>query len=37
LVVSTKFDVPRKVDTGASTLQVIANGIASTSVSVTVK
>lgn len=37
LVVSTKFDVPRKIDTGASTLQVIANGIASTSVSVTVK
>lgn len=36
-VVSTHFDVPAAMETGAGTLQVVANGIASTPVSVTVK
>jgi len=35
--VSTNFDVPSKVETGASSLVVIANGIPSAPVSVTVK
>ena len=35
--VSTNFDVPPKMETGASTLQVIANGIASKTTNVTVK
>lgn len=34
--VSTNFDVPKTMETGASTLEVVANGIPSTSVSVTV-
>jgi hypothetical protein len=34
--VSTSFDVPASIPSGAATLQVIANGIASQSVSVTV-
>jgi hypothetical protein len=37
LIVSTHFDVPAKIDSGASRLQVVANGIASPAVSVTVK
>jgi hypothetical protein len=35
--VSTHFDVPPRVETGASSLVVVANGIASTSVAVTVQ
>jgi hypothetical protein len=35
--VSTTFDVPGGAETGASTLAVVANGIASTAVSVTVQ
>jgi len=35
--VSTNFDVPSKAETGASTLVVIANGIPSAPVSITVK
>ena len=35
-VVSTKFDVPAGTETGASSLVVVANGIASTPVSITV-
>ncbi len=35
-IVSTLFDVPAAAETGASTLAVVANGIASTSVSTTV-
>lgn len=35
--VSTNFDVPAKMDTGASTLVVVANGIASKAVTVTIK
>ncbi|HEY6327070.1 MAG TPA: hypothetical protein VIW73_11225 [Candidatus Cybelea sp.] len=35
--VSTNFDVPKNADTGASTLVVVANGIASKPVNVTVK
>jgi hypothetical protein len=35
-VVSTSFDVPMGIESGASTLQVVANGIPSTGVSVTV-
>ena len=35
--VSTNFDVPAKMDTGASTLVVVANGIASKTVTVTIK
>ena len=37
LAVSTHFDVPAKMDTGASTLQVVANGIPSAAVSITVR
>jgi hypothetical protein len=37
LPVSTNFDVPAKMDTGASKLVVIANGIASKPVNVTIK
>ena len=37
LPVSTNFDVPSKMDTGASTLVVVANGIASKPVTVTIK
>jgi hypothetical protein len=37
LVVSTSFDVPSSMDTGASKLQVVANGLASKAVAVTVK
>jgi hypothetical protein len=36
-VVSTSFDVPAAAETGASTLVVVANGIASAAVSVTVQ
>jgi hypothetical protein len=36
-VVSTKFDVPATTETGASKLVVIANGIPSASVTVTVR
>jgi hypothetical protein len=35
--VTAQFDAPAKMDTGASTLVVVANGIASTPVNVTVK
>jgi len=35
--VSTNFDVPAKMETGASKLEVVANGIPSQSVSITVK
>ena len=37
LPVSTNFDVPAKMDTGASKLVVVANGIASKPVKVTIK
>ncbi len=37
LPVSTHFDVPAKMDTGASSLVVVANGIASKPVTVTIK
>ena len=37
LVVSTNFDVPMSAETGASTVQIVANGIPSTPVNVTVK
>jgi hypothetical protein len=33
---STKFDVPNSCDTGPSTLEVVANGIASAAAGVTV-
>ncbi len=36
-IVSTNFDVPSGAETGAGTLQVVANGIASVGVSVTVQ
>lgn len=36
LPVSTQFDVPSAAETGASSLQVVANGIPSTAVSITV-
>jgi hypothetical protein len=36
LVVSTHFDVPKSMETGASTLVVVANGIASKPVKVTI-
>jgi hypothetical protein len=36
LTVSTNFDVPSVIDAGPSTLEVVANGIASTPVSITV-
>ena len=35
-IVSTHFDVPTTIDSGASTLVVVANGIASKPVNVTV-
>jgi len=35
-VVSTRFDVPAAIETGASTLQVVANGLASNAVNITV-
>jgi hypothetical protein len=35
-VVSTKFDVPAGMETGASSLQVVANGIPSPAVAITV-
>ena len=35
--VTAQFDAPAKMDTGASTLVVVANGIPLTSVNVTVK
>jgi hypothetical protein len=34
--VSTAFDIPAGIETGASTLEVVANGIPSNPVSVTV-
>jgi hypothetical protein len=34
--VSTQFDIPLTIDTGASTLQVVANGIPSASIAVTI-
>jgi hypothetical protein len=36
-VVSTNFDVPTTIDSGTSTLQVVANGIASVAVTVSIK
>jgi hypothetical protein len=36
MLVSTNFDVPAAIESGASTLQVVANGIASTGVAVVV-
>jgi len=36
LIVSTNFDVPSTMETGASTLEVVANGIPSAPVSITV-
>ena len=36
-VVSTNFDVPKNAETGASSLVVVANGIPSAPVTVTVK
>jgi len=36
-VVSVKFEVPATIETGASTLLVVTNGIASTPVNVTIK
>ena len=36
-IVSTFFDVPAKAETGASSLEVVANGIPSAAVSITVK
>lgn len=36
LPVSTKFDVPASIETGASTLEVVANGIPSVPVNITV-
>jgi hypothetical protein len=35
--VSTNFDVPASIETGASTLEVVANGIASAPISVTIQ
>jgi hypothetical protein len=35
-VVNTQFDVPATIETGASTLEVVANGIASSPVNVTI-
>ena len=37
MTVTTSFDVPSTIDTGASTLVVIANGIPSAPVSITVE
>jgi hypothetical protein len=36
-IVSTNFDVPADAETGASSLEVVANGISSKAVAVTVK
>jgi len=36
-IVSTYFDVPARMDTGSSVLEVVANGIASVPVTVTVQ
>jgi len=36
-IVSTNFDVPTTIETGASTLVVIANGIPSAAVDITVQ
>jgi hypothetical protein len=36
-IISTSFDVPKSIGKGASKLQVVANGIASTSAGVTIK
>ena len=36
LIVTTNFDVPAGMETGASTLEVVANGLASKAVAVTV-
>jgi hypothetical protein len=36
-IVSTFFDVPKTMDKGASSLEVVANGIASMPISITVK
>lgn len=36
-IVSTEFDVPTKIEKGASQLEVVTNGIASSPVSVTIK
>jgi hypothetical protein len=35
-IVSTEFDVPTKIEKGASQLEVVTNGIASTPASVTI-
>jgi hypothetical protein len=35
-IVSTNFDVPAGMETGASSLEVVANGIPSTAASITV-
>jgi hypothetical protein len=35
-IVSTNFDVPEKMETGDSSLEVVANGIPSKAVNVTV-
>jgi hypothetical protein len=37
LIVTTEFDVPAKIDQGAATIEVVATGIASNPVNVTVK
>jgi hypothetical protein len=37
IIVSTEFDVPTKIEKGASQLEVVTNGIASNAVSVTIK
>jgi hypothetical protein len=34
--VTTEFDIPATIETGASTLEVVANGIPSKSITVTV-
>jgi hypothetical protein len=36
-IVGTNFDVPSGIETGSSSIAVVANGIASNPVSVTVK
>jgi hypothetical protein len=36
-IVSTHFDVPSGIETGASSLEVAANGIPSSSVTITVQ
>jgi hypothetical protein len=35
-IVSTNFDVPASIETGASSLQVVSNGIPSKAVNITV-